>query len=262
MGDGLLSRADVLALLSRLEASGLFLSLTPKGDGVRLSGVSQPAPGLVEEVKSAKSALLAYLRGEALPGEEEGAAEGQGPKVAEVAGNDLILQNSYSKVQREREVKRFWENGVISATSATLPEAARLPSSPEDLPEEEKARPSAGKCNEAAKGPLLATAADVEEVRRLSPSPLPDWEAIGAQWGHCGSCARASDASEEWGALMVTCDLPAHAFEAGLKPLALHIGHRCAAYVSEGEKVGGGYRPKRRPEGVRPDFQTARRGPA
>lgn len=78
----------------------------------------------------------------------------------------------------------------------------------------------------------------------LTPPRVPDWEGIAAQPGHCGSCGRSSDASQEWGALMVTCSCPAQAFEGSLKPLALHVGHRCVAYVNVGEEVGRGWRRK------------------
>lgn len=73
--------------------------------------------------------------------------------------------------------------------------------------------------------------------------PLPDWAQISARPGHCGSCSRASDAPD-WGRYMVTCSCPANAFEGSLKPLALHVGHRCAAYLNAGEEVGRGWRRK------------------
>lgn len=43
---------------------------------------------------------------------------------------------------------------------------------------------------------------------------------------------------------MVTCSCPAKAFDGGLKPLALHVGHRCVAYLNAGEEVGRGWRSK------------------
>lgn len=73
--------------------------------------------------------------------------------------------------------------------------------------------------------------------------PLLDWAAIAAQVGHCGSCARSTDAPD-WGTLMVTCSAPSAAFEGSMKPLALHVGHRCAAYRQDGEDVGRGYRSR------------------
>lgn len=105
----------------------------------------------------------------------------------------------------------------------------------------------AATAKEEAAGGEPSSSPDVGEVFAKSggnPSPLPDWAEVAAQAGHCGSCARASDASQEWGALMVTCGCPSNAFEGSLKPLALHVGHRCAAYRKEGEDVGKGWRSK------------------
>ncbi|MDL2343096.1 hypothetical protein QOL99_02915 [Deinococcus sp. MIMF12] len=73
--------------------------------------------------------------------------------------------------------------------------------------------------------------------------PLPDWGALSALPGHCGSCARWEEAPD-WGALMGTCGCPPSAWPGNLPPLAIHAGHRCAAYREEGQDFGRGYRAK------------------
>jgi hypothetical protein len=72
----------------------------------------------------------------------------------------------------------------------------------------------------------------------------PDWAAIGAQPGRCGSCARAVDASAEWGEFMVTCSCDPVAWWPTSPPLAVHVGALCGAYLTPGEEVGRGWRAK------------------
>ena len=81
------------------------------------------------------------------------------------------------------------------------------------------------------------------EDRRQAP-PLPDWAAEAAKPGRCGSCARAEDASSEWGRYMVRCLAPPEAWWPTSPPLALHVGAVCGAYLRPGEEVGAGYRSK------------------
>ncbi|QLG10876.1 hypothetical protein HLB42_08900 [Deinococcus sp. D7000] len=88
----------------------------------------------------------------------------------------------------------------------------------------------------ATSSPALSSSKANEPKTEPSTPPLPNWDAVAAQQGHCGSCDRAEDAPE-WGTLMMTCTCPPHAFAASLKPLALHIAHRCIAHG------GRGYRP-------------------
>ena len=78
------------------------------------------------------------------------------------------------------------------------------------------------------------------DVARLSALP-----------GHCGSCARWEEAPD-WGPLMGVCGCPPAAWPGGLPPLAIHAGHRCAAYREEGEEVGRGYRAKGQAPAPRP----------
>lgn len=65
----------------------------------------------------------------------------------------------------------------------------------------------------------------------------PDWAAIGAQVGRCGSCARWQ-ADAEWGPFMGSCHASAEAFRPETPPLAIHAGHRCVV------KKGWGYQKK------------------
>ncbi len=81
------------------------------------------------------------------------------------------------------------------------------------------------------------------EARRPA-APLPDWEAISAQPGRCGSCARAVDVSEEWGRYMVRCSAPQGAWWPSAPPLAIHVGALCGAYLRDGEEVGTGYKSR------------------
>jgi hypothetical protein len=97
--------------------------------------------------------------------------------------------------------------------------------------------------------PSLPSPEDRPAVGPLSDSergrarPLPDWGAIAAQPGHCGSCARW-ELAPDWGAFMGTCGCPPGAWPGNLPPHAIHAGHRCAAYREEGQAVGRGYRAK------------------
>lgn len=75
---------------------------------------------------------------------------------------------------------------------------------------------------------LTAQAAPVDS------KTYPDWAAIGAQAGYCGSCARWR-ADVEWGPFMGVCHAPAEAFRPEAPPLAIHVGHRCVV------KKGWGY---------------------
>lgn len=88
---------------------------------------------------------------------------------------------------------------------------------------------------------------DVQTVHPLparSAPPRPDWAALAAQPGRCGSCARAVDVSAQWGALMVGCTADPVAWWPTSPPLALHVGALCGAYQKEGEAVGRGWRAK------------------
>ena len=53
---------DGKALLTRLAAVGVGLSLNEAGDGLTLSGTGQPPASLLEAVRAAKPELLALLR--------------------------------------------------------------------------------------------------------------------------------------------------------------------------------------------------------
>jgi hypothetical protein len=75
-------------------------------------------------------------------------------------------------------------------------------------------------------------------------APCPDWGVIGAQPGHCGSCARAVDAASEWGEFMLICGCEPVAWWPTSPPLAVHIGSQCGAYLMRGEEVGRGWRAK------------------
>lgn len=82
-------------------------------------------------------------------------------------------------------------------------------------------------------------------VQSVDPLPArPDWAAIGAQPGRCGSCARAVDAFSEWGEFMVTCSCDPVAWWPTSPPLAVHVGALCGAYLTPGEEVGRGWRAK------------------
>lgn len=85
---------------------------------------------------------------------------------------------------------------------------------------------------------------------RLSDGRL-DVARLAAAPGHCGSCARWEEAPD-WGPLMGVCGCPPAAWPGGLPPLAIHAGHRCAAYREEGEEVGRGYRAKGQAPAPRP----------
>ena len=78
-----------------------------------------------------------------------------------------------------------------------------------------------------------------------------DVAALSALPGRCGSCARWEEAPD-WGPHMGTCGCPPAAWPGGLPPLAIHAGHRCAAYREEGEEVGRGYRAKGQASAPRP----------
>ena len=54
----------------------------------------------------------------------------------------------------------------------------------------------------------------------------PDWALIGAQIGHCGSCARFIP-SPNWGPLMGQCGAPVRAWWPETSPLSIHMGHIC-----------------------------------
>ncbi|WP_019586894.1 hypothetical protein [Deinococcus apachensis] len=90
-------------------------------------------------------------------------------------------------------------------------------------------------------------APDVAPREDLPPTkagpPLPGWETLASQPGRCGSCARF-ELAPDWGALMGTCRMPTGAWPDSLPPLAIHAGHRCAAYREEGQDVGRGYRAR------------------
>jgi hypothetical protein len=80
-------------------------------------------------------------------------------------------------------------------------------------------------------------------VQGASIPARPDWPTLSASPGHCGSCARF-ELAPEWGAHMGTCGCPASGWPDNSRPLAIHEGHRCAAYRGDGEEVGRGYRAR------------------
>ncbi|WP_027460401.1 hypothetical protein [Deinococcus murrayi] len=97
-----------------------------------------------------------------------------------------------------------------------------------------------------APAPASSLPEDVPLAQERRGPPLPDWGALSALPGHCGSCARWEEAPD-WGAHMGTCGCPPAAWPGSVPPLAIHAGHRCAAYRGEGEEVGRGYRAKGQP---------------
>ncbi|WP_034384715.1 hypothetical protein [Deinococcus sp. YIM 77859] len=103
----------------------------------------------------------------------------------------------------------------------------------------------------ASSSPDVAPWAALPPAQERRGPPRPDWGALSARPGHCGSCARWEEAPD-WGPLMGVCGCPPAAWPGGLPPLAIHAGHRCAAYREEGEEVGRGYRAKGQAPAPRP----------
>lgn len=105
--------------------------------------------------------------------------------------------------------------------------------------------PDAGKMIEAAPLPSSPPVGREKEAPKGTHKarPLPDWATEAQKPGRCGSCARAVDASEEWGPLMVRCTCDPVAWWPLSPPLALHVGATCGAYQKEGE-AGRGWRAK------------------
>lgn len=207
------SSPGVLALLSRLEAAGVRLALNDAGDGLRVYGEGRPRPEVMAEVKALKPALLAWLRGD---GEDKDPAPSSSPSPAEVAPTCArpVSTSETSPTFARPEDLAPWEDGPQVATG------------PDNLPD---VSPTSGD--------------NLPEARRPAP-PLPDWAAQAAKPGRCGSCARAEDASSEWGRYMVRCLAPPEAWWPSGPPLALHVGAVCGAYLRPGEEVGAGYRSK------------------
>ena len=90
----------------------------------------------------------------------------------------------------------------------------------------------------AAKTELLEYLAAQRQT--VAQKTYPDWALIGAQTGHCGSCARWTQAAD-WGPFMGLCAAPSAAFWPESAPLAIHAGHRCAVTTGTGyrAKIGG-----------------------
>lgn len=78
----------------------------------------------------------------------------------------------------------------------------------------------------AAKPALLAHLASQRQT--VARRPYPDWALIGAQPGHCGSCARWRE-DADWGPFMGHCAAPTAAYWPEAVPLAIHAGHACIA---------------------------------
>lgn len=194
-------------ILAALEAAGAQLALASGGEGLTLTGKRPPAD-LLEAVRGAKPALLEALRS---PAKEEAA-----PAVAPASSSPDLGTG-----EGVRKADALPGGGVTSAH--TLPDPAPW----EDLPPQ-----------------VVSFCDNLEAPAKAKPGPpLPDWGQTGAQPGHCGSCARF-ELAPEWGALMGTCGCPPGAWPGNLPPLAIHAGHRCAAYREEGQAVGHGYRAK------------------
>lgn len=201
---------DVLALLARLEADGVRLALNESGNGLRVYGEGRPRPEVMAEVKAHKPALLAHFQGAGQSGEEKDPALSSSPEVVEGAARAPVQLDPAP-----------WEDGPqVVANCDNLEEAADVQTVA-----------------------LCPPAPDSGPARRPA-AHLPDWQAISAQAGRCGSCSRAQDASEEWGPLMVRCLAPEVAWWPSGPPLALHVGAVCGAYLRPGEEVGAGYRSK------------------
>lgn len=162
------------------------------------------------------------------------ALEAAGARLAlNAAGDGLTLSGKGRPPADLLEAVRAWKPALLEALRPAKEDTAqedRASSSPEDVAPWE-ALPGDGALSQ-------------QGTAKAKPGPpLPDWGQIAAQPGHCGSCARWQVAPE-WGALMGTCGCPPGAWPGNLPPLALHAGHRCAAYREEGQAVGRGYRVK------------------
>ncbi|WP_034386001.1 hypothetical protein [Deinococcus sp. YIM 77859] len=136
---------------------------------------------------------------------------------------------------------------AVRAAKPALLEALRSPA-------KEEAAPA------SSSPPTVAPWEDLPPVPTKAGPPRPDWARVAAQPGHCGSCARF-ELAPEWGALMGTCGCPPEAWPGNLAPLAIHAGHRCAAYREEGQDVGQGYRAKRLAPSPRPAPQPRQVAP-
>lgn len=103
-----------------------------------------------------------------------------------------------------------------------------------------------GEATSLYSGDSVANCHNLPEVPQDRPAvaPLPDWATEAAKEGRCGSCARAVDASAEWGRYMVRCTCPPAAWWPVSPPFACHIGAKCGAYLADGADVGTGYRRK------------------
>ena len=76
-----------------------------------------------------------------------------------------------------------------------------------------------------------------EGVARFeSKNAAPDWQAVAAQPGHCGSCARWAP-FPDWGRYLGTCGAPFGDWWPGNPPLAIHEAHRCAARAGQAYRL-------------------------
>lgn len=147
------------------------------------------------------------------------------------AAKPALLEALRSPTKEEAVAPAFSSPDLGAGEGVSLPDTLPDVAPWEDLPEV------------VTPGDNLAPAkAKPWHVGRLPDGRL-DLASLAAQPGHCGSCARWKVAPD-WGEDMGECGCPPGAWPGNLPPLALHAGHRCAAYREEGQAVGRGYRSK------------------
>ena len=154
---------DVNALLTRLAAVGVGLSLNEAGDGLTLSGTGQPPAALLEAVRAAKPELLALLRA---------AKEEASSSFAEVVAHP----HNPAPDMRAAEVVTGRDN--LSAPSSSSSSPDDLPPAPEERPVKTRPAPDwaalaleAGRCGSCERFTLS-----------------PDW---GPYMGECDAVSRA-----------------------------------------------------------------------